>query len=85
MDLTAAAAGGTILNSAGIEALLGGVFAIIILSLGIRAALHAHRSNFAAVIAMVVVLLVAVMIWNIASAGQATTLGGDLVHDFLTI
>lgn len=81
----AVAAGGTILNTTGILALLGAVFGVIIVSLAIRAALHAHRSNYAAVIAMIGILALAAMIWSIASGNEATKLGGDLVHDFLNI
>ena len=81
----AVAAGGTILNTTGILALLGAVFGVIIVSLAIRAALHAHRSNYAAVIAMIGILALAAMIWSIASGNEATKLGGNLVHDFLNI
>ena len=84
-SLAAAAAGGTILNTTGIVALLGAVFGVIIVSLAVRAALHAHRSNYAAVIAMIGILALAAMIWSIASGNEATKLGGDLVHDFLNI
>lgn len=86
MDLAAAlAAGGTILNITGITAFLAAVFGVIILTLGIRAAMHAHKANFAAVIGLVGVLALAVMVWSIANAGEAATLGGDLVHDFLNL
>ena len=81
----AVAAGGTILNTTGIVALLGAVFGVIIVSLAVRAALHAHRSNYAAVIAMIGILALAAMIWSVASGNEATKLGGDLVHDFLNI
>jgi hypothetical protein len=86
VDLAAAAAGGgTILNNTGIDAFLGSIFAIVILTLGIRAGMHAHRSNYAAVIGMVGILALAAMVWNIASGGQVTTLGHDLVGQFLHI
>lgn len=81
----AAAAAGSILNSTGIDAFLGVVFGIVILTLGIRAGMHAHRSNYAAVIGMVGILALAAMIWNIASAGQVTNLGHDLVSQMLHI
>ena len=83
--VAAAAGGGTILNSTGVDAFLGVVFGIVILTLGIRAGLHAHRSNYAAVIGMIGILALAAMIWNIASAGQVTTLGHDLVSQMLHI
>lgn len=86
MDLAAAlAAGGTILNITGITAFLAAVFGLIILTLGIRAAMHAHRSNFAAVIGLIGILALAVMVWSIANAGEAATLGSDLVHDFINL
>jgi hypothetical protein len=83
--LAASAAGGTVLNTAGIDALLGAVFGAVVLTLAIRAGMHAHRSNFAAVLGIVGMLALAAMIWNIASAGQATTLGHDLVGQLLHI
>ncbi len=82
----AAAGNGTILNSAGINALLATVFGFVVLTLGIRAGMHAHRSNFAAVIGMVGVVAIAAMIWNIAIVpGQITTLGSDLTHQLLSL
>ena len=81
----AAAGGGTFLNTAGIEAILAGVFGIVVLSLGIRAGLHAHRSNYAAVLSMAGILGVAAMIWSVATGNQVTTLGHDLVSQFLHI
>jgi hypothetical protein len=79
------AAAGTVLNTAGIQGLLAGVFGIVILALGIRAGLHAHRSNYAAVLSMVGILGLAAMVWSVASGNQITTLGTDLVHQFLHI
>jgi hypothetical protein len=83
--LAAAAAGGTIINSTGVDAILGAVFGIVILTLGIRAGMHAHRSNYAAVIGMIGILALAAMVWDIASGGQIATLGHDLVQQFLHI
>ena len=79
------AANGAILNNAGINTLLGAVFGFLVLMLGIKAAHHALRSNLAAVLSMVAILAIGVMIWNIASAGQANQLGSDLVHHLLNI
>jgi uncharacterized membrane protein len=81
----AVAAGGTILNTTGILALLGAVFTVVIVSLAVKAALHAHRANYAAVVAIIGILALAAMIWSVASGTEATKLGTDLVHDFLNI
>lgn len=81
----AAGAGGTILNTAGIQSILAGVFGVVILALGVRAGFHAHRSNYAAVLAMIGILGLAAMIWSVASGGQITKLGGDLVGHVLNL
>lgn len=79
------AAGGNILNTAGATAILVTIFGLSVLTLAIRAAMHAHRSNFGAVITMLGILALAAMFYSLATGGQVAKLGGDLVHQFLNI
>jgi hypothetical protein len=83
--VAAAGGGGTILNTAGIQAILAGIFGVLVLSLGIRAGMHAHRSNYAGVLSMVGILGLAAMVWSIATGNQITTIGHDLVSQVLHI
>ena len=81
----AAGGGGTIINTGGVTAILVGIFGLAVLTLAIRAAIHAHRSNFGAVITMVGIVALAAMFYNLATGNQVGKLGGDLVHQFLNI
>lgn len=80
------AAGGGPININGIADILGGLFGLVILSIAIRAGLHAHRSNIAAVLTAVGIVFLGVLVFGLASGHDLIgKLGSDLVGDFLNI
>lgn len=81
--LAAAAATSSILNEAWITSTLATVLTIVILTLAIKAAFRAHRSETAGVLSMLLILGVAAMVWSVATGGDIPTLGADLVHGLL--
>jgi hypothetical protein len=81
----AAAAGGDIINTGGITALLGTVLIIIVLTIAIRHAMHAGRGNWSMVLTGMGVLALAAMTWALASGNDIGKLGTDLVSRVLSL
>lgn len=74
------------LNTGGITTILGGIFGVVILSVAIRAALHAHRSNIAGVLTAVTIVFVGVLVYGLATGnGLIGKLGTDLVSHVLNV
>jgi len=75
----AAPASTTILNIGGITTLLAGVLTVVVLTVAIKAAFRAHRSDTAGVLTALGILALGAMIWALATGNFITTLGTDLV------
>ena len=69
----------------GITTLLSGILTVVILTVAIRAALRAHRSDTAGVLTAVGIVAVGAMIWALASGGNVVTLGNHLVSSLLNL
>ena len=76
----AAAASPTILNIGGITTLLAGVLTVVVLTVAIKAAFRAHKSDTAGVLTAVGIVALGAMIWALASGNNLLTLGNDLVR-----
>ena len=59
---------------------------MVVLSVAIRAAFHAHRGNIAGVLTALVIVAGGAMIWSVATTnGAIPALGHDMVRAFLRI
>jgi fumarate reductase subunit D len=83
--LLAAAAAPDPLNVSGIENILGGIFVIVILVVAIRACLHALRSGWALALTAGGIVLMAAVIYGLATTGEFAQLGIDLMHAVLKV
>ena len=81
----AAAASPRILNIGGITTLLAGVLTVVVLTVAIKAAVRAHKSDTAGVLTAVGIVALGAMIWALASGNNLLTLGNDLVRATLNL
>lgn len=80
------AAGSNPLNVGELTTILGTVFGLVILTVGIRLGMHAHGSNIAAVLTGVGIVFLGVMVFGLATGHNLLgKLGADLVGAFLNI
>lgn len=74
-----AATSAPILNVGGITTVLAAVLTVVVLTVAIRAALRAHRSDTAGVLTALGIVALGAMIWALASGNYVSTLGNDLI------
>jgi hypothetical protein len=75
-----AAAQASVLNIGGITTLLASVLTAVVLTVAIRSAMRAHRSDYASVLSAVGIVAVGAMMWALATGNDLPKLGTDLVN-----